>query len=30
MDLKRDRGKYCVCDESKKTYIEATPQTKPF
>ena len=27
---KRDRGKYCICNESKKTYIEATPQTEPF
>ena len=27
---KRDQGKYCICNESKKTYIEATPQTKPF
>ena len=27
---KRDRGNYCICNESKKTYIEATPQTKPF
>ena len=28
---KRDQGKYCICIESKKkTYIEATPQTKPF
>ena len=27
---KRDQGKYCTCNESKKTYIEATPQTKPF
>ena len=26
----RDQGKYCICNESKKTYIEATPQTKPF
>ena len=26
---KRDRGKYCICNESKKTFIEATPQTKP-
>ena len=26
----RDHGKYCICKESKKTYIEATPQTKPF
>ena len=27
---KRDQAKYCICNESKKTYIEATPQTKPF
>ena len=27
---KIDQGKYCICNESKKTYIEATPQTKPF
>ena len=27
---KRDRGKYCICNESKNTCIEATPQTKPF
>ena len=27
---KRDQGKFCICNESKKTYIEATPQTKPF
>ena len=27
---KRDQGKYCFCNGSKKTYIEATPQTKPF
>ena len=27
---KRDQGKYCICNESKKTYIETTPQTKPF
>ena len=27
---KRDQGKYCICNESKKTYIEATPQTKTF
>ena len=31
IDLKKkDRGKDCICNESKKTYIEATPQTKPF
>ena len=27
---KRDQGTYYICNESKKTYIEATPQTKPF
>ena len=27
---KRDQGKYCICNESKNTIIEATPQTKPF
>ena len=27
---KKDQGKYCICNESKKTYIKATPQTKPF
>ena len=28
---KRDEGKYCICNKSKKkTDIEATPQTKPF
>ena len=27
---KCDQGKFCICNESKKTYIEATPQTKPF
>ena len=27
---KSDQGKQCICNESKKTYIEATPQTKPF
>ena len=27
---KRDQGNFCICNESKKTYIEATPQTKPF
>ena len=27
---KGDQGKYCICNESKKTYIEATPQTKLF
>ena len=27
---KRDQGKYCIYNECKRTYIEATPQTKPF
>ena len=27
---KSDQGKYCICNESKSTYIEATPQTKIF
>ena len=27
---KREQGKYRTCNESKKTYIEATPQTKSF
>ena len=27
---KRDQGRYCICDEGKKTNIEATPQTKAF
>ena len=27
---KRDQGKCCICNDSKKTYIEATPQAKPF
>ena len=27
---KRGQGKYCICNESKRTYIEATPETKPF
>ena len=27
---KKDQGKYCICNESKKTYIEAIPQTKLF
>ena len=26
----RDQGNYCLCNESKKSYIEATPQTKQF
>ena len=27
---KRDQGKNCICNESKRTYIEATTQTRPF
>ena len=27
---KRGQGKCCICNESKRKYIEATPQTKPF
>ena len=27
---KRDQGRYCICNESKSTFLEATPQTKPF
>ena len=27
---KKDQGKYCICNENKRTYIEGTPQTKPF
>ena len=27
---KRDQGRYCICDENKKTYRECTPETKPF
>ena len=27
---KRDQGKYCICNGSKRIYIEATPHTKFF
>ena len=27
---KRDQGRYCICNESKNTYVEFTPQTKAF
>ena len=27
---KRDQGRYCINNESKKSYIECTPETKPF
>ena len=27
---KRDEGRYCIYNESKNSYIEYTPETKPF
>ena len=27
---KRDQGRYYICNESKNTYIECTPEKKPF
>ena len=27
---KREKGRHFICNENKKTYIEATPQTKIF
>ena len=27
---KTDQGKYCICNESKNTYINCTPETKHF
>ena len=27
---KKEPGRNCICIESKKTFIEATPQTKAF
>ena len=27
---KRDQERYCICNESRKTYVQAIPQTKPF
>ena len=27
---KRDQGRYCICNESKNTYSECIPETKPF
>ena len=26
----RERGRYIICNESKKKYMECTPETKPF
>ena len=27
---KRDQGRYCICIESRNTYTESIPETKPF
>ena len=27
---KTDQGKYCIYNKSKNSYIECTPETKPF
>ena len=27
---KKDQGRYCICNESKNTYLECTPETKHF
>ena len=27
---KKDRGRYCICNESKNTYIQCIPETDPF
>ena len=27
---KRDQGRYCLCNESRNTYTECTPERKPF
>ena len=27
---KRDQGRYCICNESKNTFIENSPQTTSF
>ena len=26
----KEQERYCICNESKNTYIECTPETKPF
>ena len=28
--IDRDQGRYCICNESKNTYIECTSETKLF
>ena len=27
---KKDQGRYCICNESKSTYVQCTPETKAF
>ena len=27
---KSDQGRFCICNESKNTYIECTPETNSF
>ena len=27
---KIDQGKFCICNKNKNSYIECTPETKPF
>ena len=27
---KRNHGRYCICNESKNTYMECLPETKRF
>ena len=27
---KKDQGRYCICNESKNTYIQCIPETDPF
>ena len=27
---KENEGRYCICNESKNTYLECTPKTNPF
>ena len=29
-ERERNRGRYCIDIESKNTYLECTPETKPF
>ena len=27
---KKDQGRHCICDESKDTFIDCTPDTNPL